>query len=171
MLSYYPHSNLCNTGAVNIPFFFLGAGAVRAPRLWRSLKRLFFFAGCCMAQGRSLSGRSPFCQRTQRIKSQCHFQNYHISWKQRQRKTNNQKKNTNLNAVSQRVEGGSDVKLANWLRREHACQPSEGEGTLFQGCGDTAQSCLNVKDWHEFATRRLSRFNLVKIGWHLILNL
>ena len=37
-----------------------------------------FLSGCCMAQRRSLSGRSPFCQRTQRIKSQCHFQNYHI---------------------------------------------------------------------------------------------
>ena len=31
-----------------------------------------------MAQRRSLSGRSLFCQRTQRIKSQFHFPNYHI---------------------------------------------------------------------------------------------
>ena len=29
----------------------------------KSTKEMIFFSGCCMAQRRSLSGRSPFCQR------------------------------------------------------------------------------------------------------------
>ena len=32
--------------------------------------RFFFLAGCCMAQRRSLSGRSPFCQPKRSIKHQ-----------------------------------------------------------------------------------------------------
>ena len=37
-----------------------------------SIQATIFLSGCCMAQRRSLSGRSPFCQRKLRIKSQIH---------------------------------------------------------------------------------------------------
>ena len=106
MLSYYPHSNLCNTGAVNIPFFFRGWCRARS-KLWRSLKRLFF-AGCCMAQQVVVLAVALLSANTKnKVAMSLSKLSYFV--KQRQRKTNNQKKNTNLNAVSQRVQGGSDV--------------------------------------------------------------
>ena len=59
-------------------------------------KFILFLSGCCMAQRRSLSGRSPFCQRTQRIKSQCHFQNYHIFVKATTKKNEIEKTPTSM---------------------------------------------------------------------------
>ena len=35
--------------------------------------QFFFLSECCMAQRRSLSGRSPFCQRKQSEESQIHW--------------------------------------------------------------------------------------------------
>ena len=68
----------------------------------------FFLSGCCMAQRRSLSGRSPFCQRKLRIKSQIHW----FTEKVFPRKQHSWNKQT--------------TNQASWQRREHACQPSEG---------------------------------------------
>ena len=130
-----------------------------------------------MAQRRSLSGRSPFCQRTQVIKSQCHFRNYNISVKATTVKTANYQTPTSLQSprecrgvVMQPVPRIVKSR-ASWQRREHACQPSEGEGTLVP----RVWRCCTVVLKHD----RLSRvcdedaqpFNLVQIGWHIILNL
>ena len=68
----------------------------------------FFFSGCCMAQRRSLSGRSPLCQQTLIIKSQCHWENENIFLESNNHE-NNVKNNTNHIAVSQRVQGGIGV--------------------------------------------------------------
>ena len=74
----------------------------------RKASAAFFLSGCCMAQRRSLSGRSPFCQRTQRIKSQCHFRNYHIFVKATIVKKAKYKTPTSLQSPRE-CRGGSDV--------------------------------------------------------------
>ena len=38
----------------------------------------FFFSECCMAQRKSLSGRSPFCQRKQSEESQIHWKSFSL---------------------------------------------------------------------------------------------
>ena len=54
---------------------------------------------------------------------------------------------------------------ASWQRREHACQPSEGEGNVCSRGGKMLQSLkLDHERELRFATCMLSRFNLVKIG-------
>ena len=68
----------------------------------------FFFSGCCMAQRRSLSGRSPLCQQTLITKSQCHWENEYIFLESNNHE-NNELNNTNHIAVSQRVQGGIGV--------------------------------------------------------------
>ena len=60
---------------------------------------------------------------------------------------------------------------ASWQRRGHACQPSEGEGTFVP----RVWRCCTVVFKHTRLTRVCDKdaqpFNLVKIGWHIILNL
>ena len=50
---------------------------------------VFFLSECCMAQRRSLSGRSPFCQRKLNEKSQIRWKNFSTkatNWKQTSKK-------------------------------------------------------------------------------------
>ena len=99
-----------------------------------SLFSSFFLAGCCMAQRLTLlSGRSPFCQlgmgedvaKAWDIKHQV----------KQQRKLKQTKNQTTMQPPREckgrvKVACSSDGRSrAGWRRREHACQPSEGEGT------------------------------------------
>ena len=53
---------------------------------------------------------------------------------------------------------------ASWQRREHACQPSEGEGNACSIGWKRLQILKRIKFWL-FATSMLSRLNLVKSGF------
>ena len=61
------HGKVLQDKGLRSPSCCLAAGGLRkstAARRFRQklLQRPFFLSGCCMAQRRSLSGRSPFCQ-------------------------------------------------------------------------------------------------------------
>ena len=68
----------------------------------------FFLSECCMAQRRSLSGRSPFCQRKQSEESQIHWKS--VSLKATNTKQNTQKTPTTLQSPGE-CRGGVGVAL------------------------------------------------------------
>ena len=68
----------------------------------------FFLSGCCIAQRRSLSARSPFCQLKLSEESQIHWKSFSAKATNLKRTT---KKNTNHVAVSRRVQGRVGVSL------------------------------------------------------------
>ena len=77
----------------------------------------FFLSGCCMAQRRSLSGRSPFCQR--KLNDSRKFK-----WKFCSLKATTLTKQKRQNTPT------TMQSPASWQRREHACQPFEEEGNV-----------------------------------------
>ena len=69
---------------------------------------ILFLSGCCIAQRRSLSARSPFCQLKLSEESQIHWKSFSAKATNLKRTT---KKNTNHVAVSRRVQGRVGVSL------------------------------------------------------------
>ena len=95
----------------------------------------FFLSECCMAQRRSLSGRSPFCQRKQ---SDSRNFTGSLFFHESNKLVTKHETKTPTTMQSPRECGGGGVwpvprtvrSRASWQRREHACQPSEGEGAV-----------------------------------------
>ena len=85
-----------------------------------------------MAQRRLLSGRSPFCQRQQSEESQIHW--IFFSTKSTNFKQTHEKTPTRCSLPESAGAGVCSLFLGRLdqglvgQRREHACQPSEGEG-------------------------------------------
>ena len=121
-----------------------------------------------MAQRRSLSGRSPFCQLKLSEKSQIHWKGFfHESNKFE--KHNESKPPTTMQSPGE-CRGGwvkpvprAVRSRASWQRREHACQRSEGEGNACSIGWKMLRILKRIKFWL-FATSMLSRLNLVKSG-------